>query len=316
MYRTMLGIFYALSACTLLFTGCSSDGGGSSTPSLPAVNAAPAEATAANGAKAVNVIINGSEAGDISILAVSGDAAVSFDAVDFMRNHAHLAQDAFQAGAVSLNETINESGTCSGGGTVSINGNATETHIDITASFSNCTEGGETLDGAMQLIADSPDGGYTLSYMKALFLTDFTISDGTSMMMYAGSYIETNFTSYDYYSNAASGTTTSSAQWMVSGLTERYDNLTSAFSDDGLNTFTQCMKNGRIYIDNLAYYVDIDTSYDPNCDHPFVTVNDILESGSMRLIGADDNLIDVNVTAGNEITVIDSNGSHEVILLN
>jgi hypothetical protein len=54
----------------------------------------------------------------------------------------------------------------------------------------------------------------------------------------------------------------------------------------------------------MSEYLDIDTTYDPECADPFSWSDMVLVSGSTRLIGAD-GTVDVSVTANDEITVTD-----------
>jgi len=324
MFRLKHALYLVGVVSALVFTGCGGGGGGgetSSVPTLPTVSAVEANATAENGLKALNSLIYGTSAGipippvTVATADTSTKTASSFDPVRFMLDYTDEAQKAFTGGTVTPSSTLYQQ--CTYGGTISIDIHSnTLTHKDATFIFDNCAEFEGTSNGNMRIMADSPDGfSTTLTYMKILFETNFTISSSTTMMIYAGSYIETYFTTF-VFDGPSSGSTTSSAQWTVDSETGRYDNLTSKFNDDGgYGAHDECYKMGRMYIDNLTYYLDINSSYDPNCNDPFTWQNYILTSGSMQLIGADSKVIDVNVTSDNNISITDSFGGSANLLL-
>jgi len=317
--RVRTAIFTA--AGTLAFlTGCGGGGGGS-TAGLPDLNAPLAEATAQNGVKAVLSVIDGQVAGSaggyLPFAAVSGSTVAdgdvkAFDATRFMLDKNGPVAKALSYSSSDVLNAALYTYNCDYGGTLTATGTATETHIDATATFDNCSfDVNFTMNGSMRVTMDGTNYGDTVSYMNIYFPADFTMTADSDMyVIHSGSNIETTFTAYAYNGDKTAGTTKSSVQWHDGNGSGRYDGLVVAFTSDFTSSpvmETACYKAGTIYIDNLTASIDIDSAY--GCGHPF-TYNDYnLVSGSTRLIGANSGLINVNVNATNTITVTDQNGT-------
>lgn len=304
--------FVVFTAGMMFFSGCGGGGGGSSSSTtLPTVNAVQAAPTAENGEKAVNVLINGSVAEDLSLLSVSEEKSVSFDPVKFTLQQNNILKK-IGSETYALNEAITYSYDCYDSGTMSITGDVSETHYDITATFNNCVEYGTTMNGKMRMIANATNSGDTLTDTAISFPTDFTYSySGESLKFHSGSSIATTYTSYGYddYTGYyyATGRTQSSLQWEYGSFKERYDNLEIVFSyDDSTETYIDDYKGGRIYIDNLTAYLDIDS-----CPVPFKTVYYTLTEGHVLLSGTG-GTVDILVTNDNEITVTGTDGSRTI----
>ncbi len=292
----------------MFFSGCGGGGSGSSSStSLPSVNAVQAAPTAENGVKVVNVLKNGAFIGDLSLLSVSEEKSVSFDPVKFTLQQNDILKK-IATETYALNEAINEDLSdyiCTDGGSAIVTGDQTATHADITVTFNNCSAYGTTMNGKMRMVANGTDYGETVTNETISFPTDFTVAySGDSMKILSGSSIATTYTSYDYYSGDMAGTTTSSVQWEYGSFTERYDNLEVAFSYAyDTDTYIENYKGGRIYIDNLTAYLDIDS-----CPVPFKTVYAALQEGHVILSGTG-GTVDIEVTDVNTITVTGTDGS-------
>ncbi|WP_345972601.1 hypothetical protein [Sulfurimonas diazotrophicus] len=301
----------AVATGVLILTGCGGGGGGGTT-SLPTLNVAEANATAANGAEAVAAIFSGSIGNIVIPFSASASQSTGFDPVDFMLDKNGPVSKVLGYRPETLNASYSDSIACDYGGTMSFTESYTETHMDATVTFSACAfDPNFVMNGKMRISAAGSNYGDTLTYMEVSFPYDFTITDDMyTFYISAGSNMRTDYSAYDYYNDYYTGTMTSSVEWGVDGDMGRYDNLTVAFTQDYYSTpiETYCYRSGRIYVNNLTASLDIDPTYDPNCTDPFYYDYFDLISGSMRLIGAG-GYINVYVTATNTITVTDQNGT-------
>ena len=134
------------------------------------------------------------------------------------------------------------------------------------------------------------------------------------MKLHQGSYLVMDISSYEYDGDSMSGTLTSSVWFEAGSQHARYDDLEIDFSYDYWGSSTYCYKAGRIYINGITEYLDIDSSYDPSCTDPFTTSYSDLVSGSTRFIGSNGGTILVEVTSNNTLTVTDGTSSETVTL--
>ncbi|UFS62415.1 hypothetical protein LOH54_12300 [Sulfurimonas sp. HSL-3221] len=301
-----------VAAGTLFLSGCGGGGGGGTT-SLPTLNVAEANATAVNGAEAVAAIFSGSIGNIVIPFSASAVEPTGFDPAYFMLDKNGPVFKVLEYHTQTLNATYKESYTCDYGGTMSFTESYTATHLDATVTFSNCAfDVNYVMDGKMRVAMGGTNYGETLTYMEISFPADFTITDNMyTFFVSAGSKMRTDYSVYDYNNDYYAGTMTSSVEWGTEGEMGRYDDLTAVFTQDYYSypwIETYCYKSGRIYVNNLTASLDIDPSYDLNCNDPFYFEDSYLLSGSMRLIGAG-GYINVNVTATDTITVTDQNGT-------
>jgi hypothetical protein len=302
----------AMAAGMVLLGGCG--GGGSSEPTSEAPDVEVAAATAENGVAAVDVIVSGTVAaeeigGFLPIAAVSDGNAAGFNALRFMTDPEGPVAKLLADDTELLNATLYDE-ACSGGGSYKVTGTTSDNHMDMTGTFYSCVEGDMTLNGSMHVVAEGSNYGETLSYMQVSFPTTFTMNAGSQLFsVLEGSRMEVEYSHFSEYS--MEGRTTSTVQWDAGGMQGRYDGFTVEFTADFSGEpwiDTECYTAGRVYINDLSAYVDIDSGYDPGCTDPFTYVDMDLVSGSTRLIGAD-GVIDVNVVSDNTIIVTDKYGT-------
>jgi hypothetical protein len=290
MQSTAISLAAAILGISLTFTGCG--GGGSSgsgdEPQLPESNATAADATSDNGADAVRIVIDGPN-GEEMVDAISG----LLESVDL----------------TALPQTVG----CETDGNVTLDGNIQLlTGGSLSIDFDSCILNGETFDGEMAMTFDGNllQGGPLEAEMR--FPGSFSMTDinGTVFNMETNSSFQMYFD--DLNDLDFSGTQIGSAQWTYGDESGRFDGLSIVYGMNGSDA-TECYTAGRLYINGLTEWMDIDETYDVNCDHAFVIGASGLASGSIRLIGMDGNMVDVNVTGLNAITVFDANGSTTTI---
>lgn len=276
---------FAVTVMTLLSSGCSSSddgdsGGGDTTPTLPPTSAVLGSATAQNGLIAAQALFN------VQSFVVTAPARSS----------------AMQTAMSPLRTPIPQ-GTilyCDYGGTVAVSGDISETSYDMSLTFTDCEMELGTIfkSGTIREMALFPDG-YTITYLRDIYMTDvFMQIDGVNSKVYAGSQVEVR----DILSDSA--TVELSMQTETAGEIERLEKLVMKLelssSGDSL-----CYASGDVYVDNnLTYYLQISTGYDPLCNDAFTldSLQTTLVSGSMELVGSDGN-VSMHVTSDNNITI-------------
>ena len=275
----------------IVLTGCggssSSNNSGSDEPQLSEVNATEANATAANGESAIELIIEG-----------PGGEAILDAVVALLDNPGFTGQ---------LPTTL----MCDNNGTAYLDGTIAVTGADMTATFDGCALDGQTFDGevAMTMTGDMLLGIPT--YAEVTFPTAFSITDanGSTYEIAAGSNLAMDFTAFS--ATGFAGTQSGSMQWSVDGMQGRYDDLTIVFDMNDTGG-TQCYTGGTLYINDLNETLAIDPTYDVDC---FVfDANGTLTDGSMRLVGADGGMVDVNVTADNNLSITGTDGILSLLL--
>jgi len=294
-------------AALVVLSGCggsSDDPAGNVVTPLPTLSVPVAEATVENATEAVKTVFEAegvSTVGTTGLLAAGSTQTSGFDSVKFALNALETIQET-NSGVYALNEAISDSQACTGGGNITVSGTVTQTAATVTMVTNNCVEDGVTLNGTIGATLTLSSAGQ-VSYAKLTFETDYTVTDTVSSKIHQGSYMELSLNS------PTAGTSTSSLWFESLGQHMRYDDLKINFTEDGFGNGTQCYKNGRIYINNLTSYMDIDSSYDPNCLTPFTTSGHVLTSGSTRLLGSNGLTVHVEVTGPNTLLATDQNGN-------
>ena len=303
------------SACTtvlLVLSGCGgSDDSTAATSTLPSLDNVPvAEATVENATEAVDTVFEAENVSTLGtgLLAVADVQTVGFNSVAFALNQLQAIQEA-GTDVHALNEAVSESQPCTGGGSIAISGNVTQTTSTLTMVASNCVEGDMTVNGTIGATLTLSSAG-EISYMKLTFNTDYTATGAVSMMVHGGSYMALSFDALsDPTTGLSSGTATSSIWFEALGQNMRYDDLTIKFANDSFGDGTECYRNGRIYINNLSAYMDIDSTYDTNCLDPFTTSSGVLISGSTRLLGSNGSTVLIDVVSPDTFLATDENGN-------
>lgn len=316
--KSVLG---AMSICAALFMGgcggeSSSSGGGAG---LPALDVPAAEANTETGTEAADMVVGANYTSGIGMFSASSTSGKRFNPVSYVKqqvlkhNGIVLSSAEVQPAASQsfsedcYDENYNKSGSIS----FSVSTNDAGTSGSATIVYNQCNNYGYgVLNGKVKMSVTGTglnDYDYTLKTSKISFATDFSLMyDGSSYTIHQGTYVDDTYTVYDWDNDHYAGTETSSL-WIDFNGNEhyRYDDLTVEFDDDEYtnNTMSACYKSGRIYVGNLTAYLDIDATYDPDCQDPFVWSSYMLESGSMELIGSNDSRVHVQATGSGSYTV-------------
>ena len=205
----------------------------------------------------------------------------------------------------ALNEVIDQTSACSGGGSIHVKGSSdNQTSATATVDFNSCVEGSLTMNGSLVETIVISNGD--LSKLDLKFTTDFTQSSASSTLsITSGSYL--NFEMKD----STHGKMTTSM--IATDGTQKYGMKDAVYYLDFTSNTSIYQTQGRIYINNLASYVDYDTSYDMS-QTPFVYTSTGLQSGEAHYIMANNGKVKIIAQSGVSTTYVDADndGTYEL----
>lgn len=305
-FKKISTLFLVSSAVCATLIGC---GGGSSSSESTSVGsiafpttATTAEPTLENGQKVEEVVAQ-DQSTLYAINAVSSESNTNMTLTtlkigDVVKENAHFD---FYA----LNETINETEVCDNGGSLNYTGSGSETSGgSVTMTFNNCEMDGATINGNIQAdISGYNASYYDFSTYEMTYLTDVTISyDSISAKTYQGSTVKMEMIDWSNYIIKLSMSVTSDIGGTIAGQQD------SIYYIDAYSYYPSMYQTqGRIYIDNLASYVDYDTSYDMS-QTPFVFDYSGLASGEAHYNMANGGKLKIVAQNYEAITYVDADG--------
>jgi len=193
----------------------------------------------------------------------------------------------FNLNTYSLNETVNETEQCSGGGSINFNGTGSDsTGGTVTITYSQCVEYGSTTNGIIKAtIANYDSNSGEFKDTSISFLSDYTmnIDNYGSTSILKGSNVTMNILAFGDYGSA------SKMKYSITMIAEtnsiKYGQKDSEYYIETSSSETQMYQTkGRIYIGStLESYVDYDTSYDMSVT-PFVFSSSGITDGEARYI--------------------------------
>ena len=302
---------------TLGFTGCGGGGGSSSGStsglSFPS-NAVKAEPTLENGKKVKDAVARNQTSGVPSLNSINATSNLNIALLSSKIStiiFKHTKNIDLQS--YSLNEAVNETNNCSGGGTLSYNGNVDESNGgSVTVTANNCNEGEVKINGSIYLTVgnyDSNADAFKDDTVK--FTTDFTVtnlSDNSVEKISKNSYMAINVTTFDNYGSIK--------DFKLSISLQATDGSESYGVQDGIyyfktdnNDLTMYQTSGKVYINNLASYVNYDTNYDMS-KTPFVfsTYYGTPKSGEARYNMANGGKVKIVAESNVAKTYVDADG--------
>ena len=303
------------------FSGCGGGGGGSSSGSTSGLsfpsNAVKAKPTLENGKKVKDVVAT-NQARESSGL-ISGlnsiDTNSKLNTALFSSKIStiifkHTKNINLQS--YSLNEAVNQTYNCSGGGTISYNGNGDDINGGtITMVANNCSEYDVKMNGSVYATIGNYDSSaddfkdYTIKYT-----TDFDVAIGNSVIkIFKNSYEAINITKFDEYggiqdfkfSETLKATAGSESYGVQDGI--------YYFKINNVNDLEMYQTSGKVYINNLASYVNCDTTYDMS-KTPFVFsgYSGTLQSGEARYNMSGSGKVKIVVESNEAKTYVDADG--------
>ena len=262
---------------TLGFTGCGGGGGSSSGAtsglSFPS-NAVSAAPTLANGQKVEDATATNQTSGIPLLNGVNSNSKLNVGLLGSQLTTS-LAKKIknIDLNAYSLNEVVDETSNCSGGGTMHYSGSGDDTSGGtFTFAATNCKEGNEKINGSIYASISNKDA--TSGEFKDIsikFTSDFTVtnlSDSSLAKISKNSYFNVNSTSWDSSGDPKNFKLSMSMIATDGSQSYGIQDAIFYFTSNGSNA-SMYQTTGKIYIDNLASYVNYDTSYDMS-QTPFV----------------------------------------------
>lgn len=247
-----------------LFSACGGGGGGDSGSNVIADSRPSVALSTLNfdtaGKEVMGGTSNVSNIADFSGFLTGAEVSSGITFVQFIQAKYPLALKAMKQTAYLSGVTVNESGPCSGGGSVTFSGNVrSEVNPSpgdaITLTASNCREVGATVNGSLALRIMSVSGNFD-SFPFSMGLeastTDFRASTGTATYQSSGS-MTLNVTATSSISQDVAVTIPSMVSSVAAGAkteTYQYTNYSMAMSVRGSSTSLSL--NGGMNVPSLG----------------------------------------------------------------
>lgn len=307
----------SLLTASLLITGCGGGGGGSEAPSsvtFPST-AKSAEPTIENGQKVEEAVASNQSSGLPTLNSVNSNENINTALLtdDISKSVSEFIKKV-NFNTYSLNEVINETEECSNGGSISYSGSGDEQNGGtINLNAQQCNNGEETMNGTITATISNLDtNADEFKDTSVKFTSDYTIKDlstNNTATISNGSYFAMNILAFDDYGYA--NRYKLKMTMLAQDNTQQYGLKDSIFyfSEESYNTISMYQTSGRVYIDNLASYVDYDTTYDMS-KTPFVYgySSDIAQSGEARYTMANNSKVKIVAENNDVITYVDADG--------
>ena len=305
-------IIITLSVGALLLSGCGGSGSSSTNNGLSfPSNAIDAKPTIENAKKVRDVVATNQTNGGTMLNSVEDESKLNITLISkkivskVIKLNKKLDLDTY-----ALNETVNETYPCKNGGTVHYSGSGEdEVGGTLTLKLQGCTINNLQMTGSLYMtIAEFSREMDDFKKISVKYLTDFKLKDlgGSSVI----TILKNGFQNMDISKYDSSGEIENFKMFMTVQATngsKKYGQKDTLFyvSKRGNQTVLYQTK-GRVYIDNLASYVDYDTSYDMS-KTPFVFV-DKLESGESRFNMLGKGKVKIIIEYNEVKTYIDADG--------
>ncbi len=305
------------SALSIGFVGCG--GGGSSAPAGSSLafpsNAVSATPTLDNGKKVKDAVSTNNTTGNPFLNGIAQTSSVNIGLLNSEISQRILEKTKdLNLQTYALNEVVDETNNCSGGGTIHYNGNGNDTNGGtITYTFDSCVESNVKLNGSIYASMSNNDGNGNFKDLSIKYTTDFTVVSGNfSSTIAKDSYENINVTQYSSYGSLEKFK--ASISLIATTGTQKYgvkDAVYYYLTNDGQMSMYQTQ--GKVYIDNLASFVNYDTSYDMS-QTPFVFNGSGLASGEAHYNMANSGKVKIVAQSGVVKTYVDANndGTYEL----
>jgi len=306
---------FSLVTVSFLLVGCGGGGGSSSSDtamSFPS-DATSAKPTLENGKKVEDAVASNQNSGLPSLNKVNNNTSLNSALLtkDISENLSKSIRG-LKFNSYSLNRTINEQENCSNGGTIAYSGSGDEHGGDITLNLNQCNNGQQLLNGSVYVnISNYDSQADEFKDISMKFTSDYTVKNqynNKTVTIYNGSYFNMNVIKFNNYNEASKYKLSMSIK--ASDGTNQYGLKDAIYYFQEENSETSMYQTaGRIYINNLASYVDYDTSYDMS-QTPFVYQYNghVPVRGEARYIMENNAKVKIVAENNDVITYVDSDG--------
>lgn len=313
-----------MAALNIGLTGCGGGGGSSSTPSVvfPS-DSVLAEPTLVNALKVTDAVIGDplDNIPDIPLLnSVNNSSKMNPELLsrNVSKKITGYTKD-INIDTYALNEVINEEIPCTTSGTISISGSADATGGTITFTFNECNDGDDLiLNGSVQAsVSDYDSVADNFKAVTMTFITDLTLTDLAQTLIgkiVKGSYLSMNVLTFDIFGDIATYKVSVSMQATDGTNISGIENAVYYYDETNWPDMEMYQTAGKIYIDNLASYVEYDTTYDMSVT-PFIFLSGVLTSGEVHYNMADGGKMKIVIVGGLVTTYVDvdGDGTYELV---
>jgi len=219
----------------------------------------------------------------------------------------------FNSRNYTLKQSFTTNEACSGGGSVDYTFSGTQENPQTTISYSNCTESDIFINGTVFTLATDYNetyGNHTntdITFISDVLVRDSEIGNETNIRILASANVKMLFTNITANNEADNLKMTLNLTADINGLTQRQEDSVYYF-DLSSNEESMYQTAGRIYIDELASYVDYATDYNMT-QTPFIFSGDAsLIGGEARYTMEDGAQLKIVVEDAQVISYIDTDG--------
>lgn len=213
----------------------------------------------------------------------------------------------------SLNQVISETIPCLVSGSIIISGSGDIASATLTLTANNCNDGDNLLiNGSASASVsnyDSTADNYKDWALK--FTTDFTVTDLSTIpnniaKISKDGYININVSTFDVDGNFKTYKLSTSLQTTYGTEIYGLENCVYFYNINFPNA-EMYQTQGKMYFDNLASYVEYDTTYNMSAT-PFVFLNGVIDSGEARYNMANGGKVRIEVVGGTIYVDVDETG--------
>lgn len=312
---------YCLAIISVLSIGLTGCGGGgsdgevvsSSTALVFPSDSVMAEPTLVNAQKVRDVVVGGTLDALPLLNSVNNSSKVNLELLSrsVSKKIIEYTKD-INIDTYSLNEVINEQIDCNTSGTMDISSSFDITGGTITITFNECNDGDDLiLNGSMQeSVSDYDIAAGNFKTVAITFTTDLTVTDLSQTLIakiVQGSYINMNILTFDIYGVPQTYKLSMTIQATDGIEIVGVENVVFYYDETNVPDMEMYQTAGKIYIDNLAKYVEYDTTYNMSVT-PFIFLNGVLTTGEARYNMADGGKMKIVIVDGIVTTWVDADG--------
>lgn len=307
-------------ALSIGLSGCGGGGGGSSStgPVFPS-DSVLAEPTLVNAQKVRDVVIGDplDNLPDVPLLnSVNSSSEMNLELLSRNVSQMIIEDAKSNTETYSLNAVDEFTQDCLVSGTIDIYANGDEINGGyITMTYNDCNDGDDLLlNGSVKMTLSNLDTtAGEFKDMTITFTTDLTLTDLSQTLIakiVQGSYMTMNILAFDMYGVPTDFKVSMSMQATDGVEIHGVENVVYYYEVDTMGTTIVIVQTqGKMYIDNLAQYVEYDTTYDMAAQNtPFIYIDGIIQSGEARYIMADGAKMKIVITGGLIVTYVDADG--------
>jgi len=304
----------SLVTVSFLLVGC---GGGGNSSTGSSINfpsdATVAEPTLENGKKVEDAVASNQNSDLPSLNSVNNSVSLNSALLTKdISNNLSQSIKSLKFNSYSLNRTIDEQENCSNGGNISYTGSGDERGGTITLNLNQCNNGQQLLNGSVYVsVSNYDEEADDFKDISMKFTSDYTVKNqynNKTVTISNGSYFNMNVIEFNNYDEASKYKLSMSIK--ASDGTNQYGLKDAIYYFQEENSETSMYQTaGRIYINNLASYVDYDTSYDMS-QTPFVYRygRKVPVRGEARYIMENNSKVKIVAENNDVVTYIDSDG--------